>query len=326
VKVRIATRRSALALVQTRWVGARIRAHAPDVEIEEVPIVTEGDRVLDRPLAAIGGKGLFVSEVEAALVDGRADLAVHSMKDVPEHLAHGCVLAAIPEREDPRDVLVTVDGAELDALRAGARIGTSSLRRSCQLRHHRPDLDYASLRGNVDTRLRRLEEGRYAGVILALAGLRRLGLADRPLWVIPADVSIPAVGQGALAIEARKDDARTLALLAPLDHAATRANVLAERAFLAKLEGSCKTPIAAHVSSQDGGARIRIDGMVGSLDGSQVLTGSVERWADFRTPEEREAELRALALGVAEDLISRGAADLVREARAAALRAEKTLS
>ncbi|MCS6798906.1 MAG: hydroxymethylbilane synthase [Myxococcota bacterium] len=328
--LRIATRRSALALAQTRWVAARIRALHPDVPIEEVHVVTEGDRVLDRPLSAVGGKGLFVAEVEAALRDGRADLAVHSMKDVPAELAPGCAIVAVPEREDPRDVLVTPDGAELDALPAAARVGTSSLRRVCQLRRARPDLDYATLRGNVDTRLRRLDEGRFAAIVVALAGLRRLDLATRPLRVLSPELCIPAAGQGALALEAREDDERVRALVAPLDDPRTRASVDAERAFLARLEGGCKTPIAAHLSWHDGGARVRFDAMVASFDGERMLTGSSERWTEPHAhagPPGRLADtLREMALEVAEALLSRGAGDLVREARAAAWRAQTGLS
>ncbi len=322
MKIRIATRSSKLALTQMRAFAATFRALDPAIEIEEVPLVTEGDRVLDRPLAAIGGKGLFVSEVEAALVDGRADIAVHSLKDVPTALADGLVLACIPEREDPRDALVTIEGLELDAIPPGSKIGTSSLRRHCQLRARRPDLAFASLRGNVDTRLKRLEEGKFAGIVLALAGLRRLGLHERPLWVVPIDVSIPAIGQGALAIEARKDDAKVRALLAKLEHEPTRLAIEAERAFLAKLEGSCRTPLAAHASFSEG--RFTIEAMVGSIDGDRILSGGGDRVLNERTREARIEAAQRLGTEVAEGLIGKGAMEMIREAVAHAERAEHT--
>src|SRR5688500_8816083 len=202
VKVRIATRGSKLALVQTRWVAARIREHNPGIEIEEVVIVTKGDKITDVPLAKIGGKGLFVVDVEDAITQGRADIAVHSMKDVPAHLAEGLGIVCVPEREDPRDVLITREGGELDDLTAGTQVGTGSLRRVCQLRQRRPDLAYVPMRGNVDTRLRKLAEGEVGAIVLAAAGLNRLGLAGSvKLAAIPAGTCLPAVGQGALAIE-----------------------------------------------------------------------------------------------------------------------------
>ncbi len=313
--LRIATRKSPLALAQTRYVGERIRAHAPDVVIEEVQLSTEGDRVLDVPLAKVGGKGLFVTEVEAALLDGRADLAVHSMKDVPEALAEGMILACIPEREDPRDVLATKDGAGLFDLPAGARLGTSSLRRAVQLHQERPDLAIHVLRGNVGTRLRKMDEGEVHAAVLALAGLKRLGLAEgaQQLSILPVEQSIPAVGQGALAIEARASDAATLALLAPLEHRATRVAVEAERAFLKHLGGSCTTPLAAHARFVEG--RLRIDAMVGALDGSRVVKSSLDAALD---PAHKEARARAAALGIeaAERLLAEGARELVAEARA----------
>jgi hydroxymethylbilane synthase len=319
VKLRIATRKSPLALAQTRWVGERIRAHClasggPDVVIEEVHVVTEGDRVLDRPLAKVGGKGLFVSEVEAALADGRAEIAVHSMKDVPESLADGMVLAAIPEREDPRDVLVTKDGGDLFSLEAGARIGTSSLRRAVQLHRERDDLAFTVLRGNVGTRLRKLDDGEVQAAVLALAGLRRLGLdGGRALHALPIEQSIPAVGQGALGIEALASRDEVLALLVPLEHRETRIAVECERAFLAHLHGSCTTPLAAHARFVDG--RFRVDAMVGAIDGSCVLVASDDAVLDARHPV---VAARALGAAIAERLLAEGAAEIVERAKAAA--------
>ena len=316
MKIRIATRKSNLALVQTRWVAARIREHAPDVEIEEVAVTTKGDEVLDRPLAAIGGKGLFVTEVEATLLDGRADIAVHSMKDVPHELAEGLGIVCIPEREDPRDILVSPGGVELDALDAGTRVGTSSLRRSSQLRARRPDCDFRTLRGNVETRLRKLDEGQYGAVVLAMAGMLRLGyLGGRPHWIVPLDVCIPAVGQGALGIETRLDDERVAELLAPLEHEPSRMCVEAERAFLHLLEGSCKVPVAAHAVLEEDGARIRLDGMVASLDGTRVLSGASDCWLrGERTREARIGAARTLGLEVAEGLLQKGARKLIEDA------------
>jgi hydroxymethylbilane synthase len=312
--LRIATRKSPLALTQTRWVGARIREAHPDVRIEEVHVVTEGDRVLDRPLADIGGKGLFVSEVEATLSRGDADIAVHSMKDVPGELAAGLALVCFPEREDPRDAILTRDGTVFDGLDAGSKVGTSSLRRVAQLRVLRPDLNYVSVRGNVDTRLRKLDEGQFGAIVLALAGLRRLGLDGRTHEALSLENSIPAVGQGALAIEAREDDAETHALLAHLHHVDTHIAVEAERAFLRKLEGNCKSPIAGHARFDSGRTQLVMDGMVAAVNGERMLTSSMTRVITARTPEALVLEARTLALDVAADLLSHGADDLIRGA------------
>ena len=249
MKVRIATRGSELALTQVRLVSAALRAHTPDLEVEEVPVSTRGDRVTDRPLAALGGKGLFVSEVEAMVATGQADLAVHSLKDVPGdvELAEGMELVCIPARESPFDVLLTRDGRSLGELRSGARVGTTSLRRVAQLAAVRGDLVFDTLRGNVGTRLSRLHEGAFDAIVLAAAGLSRLGLLERePHVVLDADVCLPAVGQGTLAIEAAgaRDDLRRL--LAPLEDRSARIETTAERAMLKRLEGSCRVPIAGH--------------------------------------------------------------------------------
>jgi hydroxymethylbilane synthase len=314
MKLRIATRRSALALVQSNFVADLLKQHEPGLTVELVEVVTQGDRIQNVALSAIGGKGLFVSEVEDVLLRGDAEVAVHSLKDVPAELAPGLVLGAIPEREDPRDVLVTAEGDALDDLEAGARIGTSSLRRSLQMRRQRNDLQYALLRGNVDTRLRKLADGEYRAIVLAAAGLKRLGLFDRPLWPIPVEISVPAVGQGALAIEARQDDARTLALLAKIDHAVTRACVMAERLFLATLGGDCHTPLGGHAELVDDGRRLRFQGWVGSVDGEQHVHASEDLWLEANSPIERDAD--SVAREVANTLLSRGAKQLIEQAQA----------
>lgn len=334
--VRIATRKSPLALAQTRWVAARIRERAPEVTVEEVHIVTEGDRVLDKPLAKVGGKGLFVSEVEAALADGRADLAVHSMKDVPEALLPGMAIVCVPAREDPRDGLVTRDGTGLMDLDAGSKIGTSSLRRAIQLRRQRNDVAFAVLRGNVGTRLSKVGEGTLSAAVLALAGMKRLGLdalgvslALEPLEAritkpeadpdkltvtpLPVEVSIPAVGQGALAIEAREDDARVRGLLAHLEDLETRIAVEAERAFLQTLHGSCSTPLAAHARFE--GGMLRMDAMVGSLDGDTVLVAGTAETMSPRAGGEGSA--RVIGRQLAERLLENGAGKIIDDARAA---------
>jgi len=314
--IRIATRKSPLALAQTRWVAAQIRASHPDVEFEEVHVVTKGDKILDQPLAKIGGKGLFINEVEAALADGRADLAVHSMKDVPDELGEGMGILCVPEREDPHDVLIAPEGLALGQLKEGATIGTSSLRRSCQLRAARPDLRFAVCRGNVGTRLRKLDEGQYDAIVLAAAGIRRLGL-ERELWQIPPDTSLPAVGQGALGIEGRVDATELLVLLTELEHRPTRLAVEAERAYLSRLQGSCTTPIAAFARFDvDAETRMRIDGMVGSVDGATLLSATVDGYVD--APDYAARLQRAARMGVelAEMQLDRGAAELIAAAKA----------
>ncbi|HJL20236.1 MAG TPA: hydroxymethylbilane synthase [Sandaracinaceae bacterium LLY-WYZ-13_1] len=321
-RVRIATRRSPLALAQTRWVAARIRAHRPDVEVEEVAVSTKGDRVTDKPLATIGGKALFVGEVEAALVEGRADLAVHSMKDVPtdEDLADGHDIVCVPEREDPRDALVSPEGIELSELSRGVTVGTSSLRRSCQLHAARPDLRFAVCRGNVGTRLSKMDRGDYAAIVLAFSGLKRLGLdGERALWPIPPETSIPAVGQGALGIEGKVDDEDLRALLGPLEHGPTRLAVEAERAYLGRLQGSCTTPIAAFARfDDDGETRMRMEGMVGSVDGQTVLSASIDGYVD--APDHAARLQQAVRMGVelAEMQLDRGAAEIIHRAKTAA--------
>lgn len=303
MKLRIATRRSALALVQSRWVVSELQRLSPGLEVELVEVITQGDRIQDRPLADIGGKGLFVSEVEDVLLRGEAEVAVHSLKDVPAELAPGLMLGAVPPREDPSDVLVTLDGAALDDLEAGSRVGTNSLRRQLQLRGQRNDLDYAMLRGNVDTRLRKLAEGEYRAIVLAAAGLNRLGLKPAS-WAIPTEISVPSVGQGALAVECRVDDQATRVLLAKLDHAPSRACVEAERAFLARLGGDCHTPIGGHCSAL--AERIRFEGWVGSE--TQSIRASSDVWGGL------EMALKA-ADEVAHALLMRGAREMIGAAK-----------
>ena len=266
--VRIGTRGSRLALAQAEWFRRAVEARC-DTAAELVVIRTSGDRFTDRPLRDIGGKGLFVKEIEQALLDGDIDCAIHSMKDVPAELAGDLVLAAVPEREDPRDVLVTRDGRGLDALAAGARVGTSSLRRRALSLALRPDLAVADLRGNVDTRLQRLDSGDFDAILLAAAGLNRLGIAPAGARALDPGPFVPAIGQGALAIESRPDD--VAALLARLDDPPTHLCTRAERAVLAALGGSCHTPLAAH--GRIDGATLWLEGVVASPDGARVVRG-----------------------------------------------------
>ena len=305
--LRIATRRSRLALWQAEHVSARLRESHPGLEVELVPMVTQGDRILDRALAEVGGKGLFIKELEVAMQEDRADLAVHSMKDVPAEMPGGFVLETVLERADPHDAFVSNRFGSLAELPQGARVGTSSLRRQCQLRHARPDLRILPLRGNVDTRLRKLDEGEYDAIILAAAGLTRLGLTQRIASRVPTEASLPAVGQGVIGIECRVSDARTRGLVAAIEHAPTRTCLSAERAFAARLEGSCQSPIAGFAELGDDVLRVR--GLVGSPDGKTV-------YAD----ELQGAPARAAALGeaLASRLLAAGADALLAELRAAA--------
>lgn len=270
--LRIGTRGSALALAQAHESARRLRdAHpdlAPEDAIEIVVIKTTGDRVLDRPLAEIGGKGLFTKEIEEALIDRRIDLAVHSMKDMPTWLPDGLEIAATLPREDPRDVLLGVGAAGLDGLKSGAVVGTASLRRQAQLLAARPDLKVVPFRGNVNTRLKKLAAGEVDATVLALAGLRRLGLEGHEAAALPVEIMLPAVAQGAIGLEARIDDAATNARLVALDHAPTHAAVRAERAMLAVLDGSCRTPIAGY--ARIAGDRLTLDGLIAAIDGSAV--------------------------------------------------------
>ena len=273
-RVVIATRESALALWQARHVQSRLKDLHPDLDVQILGMTTEGDRKLDTSLAKIGGKGLFVKELEDAIARGDADIAVHSMKDVPMDLIPGHVIAAIPERADARDAFVSNRYAELAALPAGARVGTSSLRRESQLRSTRSDLRIEPLRGNVPTRLRKLDEGQYDAILLAAAGLKRLGLAERITAFLPTEASLPAAGQGALGIECRAERVDLLELLAPLNDEPTALAVRAERVVARTLAGSCNVPLAAY--AEVSGARIKLRGYVGSPDGTRAARAAVE--------------------------------------------------
>jgi porphobilinogen deaminase len=272
--LRIATRKSQLALWQANHIKQMLLAWHPHLTITLIPLSTEGDRRLDARLADFGGKGLFVKEIEQALLSDQADIAVHSMKDLPVDFPLGLTLGAICQREDPRDVLIAHDCASLDALPAGARVGTASLRRQCQLRRYRDDLCLIDLRGNVDTRLRKLDEGQLDAIILAAAGIRRLGLTERISGILPENIFIPAVGQGALGIECRTQDNEVMDLIAPLHHTQTAACVLAERAMNAQLGGGCHAPIAAyaHFDEQD---ILRLTGMVANPFTGEYLEDQV---------------------------------------------------
>jgi hydroxymethylbilane synthase len=269
----IGTRGSPLALAQSNWVKKKIETKNPDIQISLLKIKTKGDKILDSPLAEIGGKGLFVKEIEEALLTEEVDLAVHSMKDLPADLPEGLQIAIYPEREDPRDALVSIGFQTLSALPEGSSVGTGSLRRSAQLLHLRPDLHVVPLRGNVGTRLRKLETENLQAVILATAGLRRLGFSNRISQVLSPEEILPAVGQGALGLELRQDDTATKEALQFLNHERTEVTVRAERAFLNKLEGGCQVPIAAY--SRLEGEDIILQGLVAELDGSRVIKDEI---------------------------------------------------
>ena len=305
-KLVIATRGSALALWQANHVKARLEAVAEGRNVELLVIKTSGDQIQDIPLAKVGGKGLFVKEIEQALIEGRADLAVHSMKDVPPDLAEGLAIAAVSARETPWDALCARQPVTLDTLPHGATVGTSSMRRQCQLLARRPDLKIAMLRGNVPTRLQRLDEGKFDAIVLAAAGLQRLGLGDRITQLLPLEYCIPAVTQGVLGIETRDGDAivRRLAVAAIHD-AHVAAAVTAERAFLARMGGSCSTPLAAHAIDRDDGG-MRLVGMVGLPDGTRVLHAEIGGARD-------QAHLMGTKL--AEDLIAQGADEILAVTR-----------
>jgi len=310
--LRIATRRSPLARWQASHVADLLRSREPGLEVVVHEVVTRGDRILEVPLAQVGGKGLFVKEIEDALLAGEAEVAVHSMKDLPAELAAGLTIGAVPEREDPRDALVAPRAGSLAALPKGARVGTSSLRRGAQLRALRADLRIEVVRGNVETRLRKvlggstsLAEPSLDAVVLAQAGLRRLGLSHHATYVFPPEEMLPAVAQGALAIEARAGDGATLARLAALEHPVTRVEVEAERGFLARIGGSCQIPVAAHAREEGGVVRLRA--LVASVDGSHVVRGEQSGPA---------GGARKLGELVAEELLSRGADRILREATA----------
>lgn len=295
--LRIATRNSALALWQAEFIKAELERLHDSVEVELVGIKTQGDKILDVPLAKIGGKGLFVKELEEAMLDGRADLAVHSMKDVPMEFPDGLGLVAICEREDPTDAFISNDYESVEALPHGAVVGTASMRREAQLRAYRPDLDIRTLRGNVNTRLAKLDAGEYQAIVLASSGLKRLGFHDRIRYTLPDTLSLPAVGQGALGIECRLDDKELIHLLAPLNHKDSWDRVSAERALNRRLEGGCQVPIAAYALLEDNDT-LWLRGLVGAVNGEQILR------AEGRC---RREDGEKLGRELAEDLLSQGA-------------------
>jgi hydroxymethylbilane synthase len=299
----IATRQSALALWQARHVQGWLQSLYPRASVDLLGLTTQGDQIQDRPLAAIGGKGLFIKELEVAMADARADLAVHSLKDVPMDVPEGFVLAAVCAREDARDAFVSNRYATLRDMPAGGTVGTSSLRREAQLRERFPSLVVRALRGNVNTRLRKLDEGQYDAIILAAAGLKRLGFGDRVRDLLDPSDSLPAPGQGALALECRADRADVVAALAPLNDTMTSLATTAERAFSRALSGSCRTPLAAHATWQEGTLWLR--GLVASQDGREVLRGEAE--AELVDAEAADA----LGTSLAGDLLARGANRLI---------------
>ena len=299
--LRLGTRGSALALWQANWTKSQLEQRWPALAVELVPIKTTGDKILDVPLAKVGGKGLFTKEIDEALLNGRIDLAVHSMKDVPFQLPPGIVFGAIPEREDPRDAFIS-NGPPLEALSRGATIGTSSLRRQVQLRHRFPAFNLVALRGNVDTRLRRLAAHDFDGIILAIAGLKRLGYEYRITQILDDDLMLPAVGQGALGIVCREEDHSTRRILQVLDHAPTRTAATAERGLLRALGGSCQVPIGGKANIAAG--RLTIKGLIGSLDGARIVAHELSGSPD-----------QALELGIelGEKLLSMGAGEILAE-------------
>lgn len=303
-KIRIATRESPLALWQAEYVSSALRTHHRELQVELVPMTTKGDQILDSPLAKVGGKGLFVKELERAMLADKADIAVHSMKDVPMEFPEGLGLAVICERGDPSDAFVSNHHASLEALPEGSIVGTSSFRRQCQLKQARPDLDIRDLRGNVGTRLAKLDAGDYDAIILASAGLIRLALKERIRERLPFNVSLPAGGQGAVGIESRSEDLETLRLLQCLHHSETAARVTAERAVVNRLQGGCQVPIAAFAELS--GETLNLSALVGSLDGQTVYRS--ERSAPVQEAEQ-------LGVRVADELLQQGAAAILEALR-----------
>lgn len=300
--LRIATRKSALALWQAEFVKAQLEHFHPQLTVELVPMTTKGDVILDTPLAKVGGKGLFVKELEVAMLEGRADIAVHSMKDVPVEFPDGLGLQVICEREDPRDAFVSNTIKHFADLPQGAVVGTSSLRRQCQLKAMRPDLVLKDLRGNVNTRLRKLDDSEYDAIILASAGLIRLEMAERIAEYIEPEVMLPANGQGAVGIECRTDDERVKQLLAPLEHHQTRVRVLAERAMNRKLEGGCQVPIGSFATLADD--QITLTGLVGAIDGSQIIKQQISG---------AQSDAEQLAEQLADTLLAQGADKILQQ-------------
>lgn len=304
--LQIATRKSPLALWQAEHVRAGLTVAHPGLRVELVTMTTQGDKILDTPLAKVGGKGLFVKELEQGMLEGRADIAVHSMKDVPVEFPEGLGLGAVLSREDPRDAFVSNRYDSLDALPHGARVGSSSLRRQCQLRARRPDLEVTDLRGNVNTRLQKLDDGNFDAILLACAGLKRLGMAERIREALSPEAFLPAIGQGAIGIECRLDDNRVRELLRPLHDQETYLRVMAERALNETLEGGCQVPIGGYAELGHGVVVLR--GLVGRPDGSQVVEGVISG---------RPEDWQELGEVLAQDLLSRGAGDILRELYAA---------
>ena len=299
--MKLGTRGSALALWQANWAKAELEKRWPGLAVELVPIKTTGDKILDVPLARIGGKGLFTKELDEALLDGRIDLAVHSLKDVPFELPEGIAIGATPEREDPRDAFIS-HGPKLHELSPNATIGTSSLRRQVQLKHRLPSVNIVMLRGNVDTRLRKLDAGEYDAIILAVAGLKRLGHESRITQILDDDVMVSAVGQGALGIVCRSADRATLERLQPLDHTPTRIAVTAERGLLRALGGSCQVPVAGRAALVAG--KLTIKGLIASLDGKRVI-------ADELMGEPQRSEQIGIELG--QRMLAKGAGEILAE-------------
>ncbi|MBT3015213.1 MAG: hydroxymethylbilane synthase [Candidatus Thiodiazotropha endolucinida] len=299
--ITIATRKSPLAMWQAEHVAAELKRVHPDIRVELMGMTTQGDKILDTPLAKIGGKGLFIKELEQGLISGEADIAVHSMKDVPVELPSGLHLPVIMQREDPRDAFVSNRYQSIDQLPQRACVGTSSLRRQCQLAEVRPDLVIKSLRGNVNTRLRKLDDGEYDAIILAAAGLKRLGFEDRITALIGPEQSLPAIGQGAVGIECRVDDPRVNDLITPLHHVETAYCVGAERAMNQRLNGGCQVPIAGYAMLESGNLWLR--GLVGEPDGSRIIRGEVEG---------KTQEARAMGEGLADRLLEWGADEILK--------------
>ena len=298
----IGTRSSKLALWQADYVEAKLRERYPELHVVQKRMTTKGDRVLDAPLAKIGGKGLFTKELEQAMLAGEIDLAVHSLKDMPTELPEGLVLAAVTERFDPGDAVVSPRYRTLANLPQGAKVGTSSLRRRAQLLAKRPDLEIVSLRGNVNTRLKKLEEENFDAIILAVAGLKRLGFHDRITEVLPREICLPAVGQGALAIEARADDEATLSLIAFLDDAATRTAARAERAFLARVEGGCQVPVGVYAEAAD--EALEMEAVIASIDGERL----------YRKKKAGSAlDAEKIGRALAEELLAMGGKEILQE-------------
>ena len=303
-KVRIGSRRSQLALVQTEWVIEQLRTFYPETEFEIKEIVTKGDKILDVTLSKVGGKGLFVKEIEQALIDGEVDFAVHSMKDMPAEMPEGLILASVPKREDPRDCLISHHHYTIDTLPKGAKVGTSSLRRAAQLLAYRNDLQIESIRGNINTRLSKLETDGLDAIILAAAGLHRVGWQDRITQYLDTEISIPAVGQGALGIQSRANDSEILEMLAKINDDSTRILVSSERAFLNRLQGGCQIPIGAYAQWKE--EQIELVGIVASVDGEQVIT--------YRELGKAEDAV-SLGIRVAERLLEMGADQILNEVK-----------